>query len=116
MFEETLIPGAKASLAILGRSGLLTNAYMAGGTAAALQLGHRISVDFDFFTEQAFIPRSFADELSKQGAFEENQVSQGTVLGNFECVKFSLFMGTRFFLILFHLNPYRLRISVMSRR
>lgn len=92
MFEETLIPGAKASLAILGRSGLLTNAYMAGGTAAALQLDHRISVDFDFFTEQAFVPRTFTDELSKQGSFEESQVSKGTVLGKFEGVKFSLFI------------------------
>lgn len=92
MFEETLIPGAKANLALLGRSGLLTNAYMAGGTAAALQLGHRISVDFDFFTEQTFVPRFFADELSKQGDFEESQVSRGTVLGKFANVKFSLFI------------------------
>ncbi len=28
--------------------------YLAGGTALALQVGHRDSVDFDFFTEQEF--------------------------------------------------------------
>jgi len=28
--------------------------YLAGGTGLALQLGHRISVDFDFFTDQHF--------------------------------------------------------------
>lgn len=28
--------------------------YLAGGTALALQLGHRDSIDFDFFTEQDF--------------------------------------------------------------
>src|SRR3989338_1456702 len=28
--------------------------YLAGGTALALQIGHRVSVDFDFFTEKDF--------------------------------------------------------------
>jgi len=28
--------------------------YLAGGTALALQIGHRISIDFDFFTEGDF--------------------------------------------------------------
>jgi predicted nucleotidyltransferase component of viral defense system len=28
--------------------------YLAGGTALALQLGHRDSIDFDFFSEQSF--------------------------------------------------------------
>ena len=45
MFEETLVRGAKDILAALGRSGILRDAYLAGGTAAALQLGHRISVN-----------------------------------------------------------------------
>ena len=54
MFEESLIKGAKENLALLGRSGVLKDAYLAGGTAAALQPGHRISVDFDFFTPKEF--------------------------------------------------------------
>lgn len=32
----------------------LSNFYLAGGTALALHLGHRRSVDLDFFTAQAF--------------------------------------------------------------
>ncbi len=28
--------------------------YLAGGTALALQIGHRDSIDFDFFTDQSF--------------------------------------------------------------
>ena len=59
MFEETLTKGANDSLAILGRSGILKDAYLAGGTAAALQIGHRISVDFDFFTPNNAISRQF---------------------------------------------------------
>jgi predicted nucleotidyltransferase component of viral defense system len=30
--------------------------YLAGGTALALQLGHRRSIDFDFFTRKKFLP------------------------------------------------------------
>lgn len=92
MFAETLIKGADDSLAILGSSGILKDAYLAGGTAAALQMGHRISVDFDFFTPREFVPEKFVTALSKLGSFDETQVDKGTVLGNFEGVKFSLFV------------------------
>ncbi len=92
MFEETLISGAKENLALLGESGILKDAYLAGGTAVALLLGHRISVDFDFFTTQDFVPAIFSSELSKLGLFEEEQASKGTVLGKFKGVKFSLFI------------------------
>lgn len=91
MFEETLIQGTKDSLALLGKSGLLKESYLAGGTALALQLGHRISVDFDFFTPKSFHPKEFVDQLSHLGSFEEEQADKGTVLGQFQEVKFSLF-------------------------
>lgn len=92
MFEETLIKGAKDNLALLGHSGILRNAYLAGGTAIALQLGHRISVDFDFFTAKEFLPRSFSKEISKLATFEEEQADKGTVIGKFKGVRFSLFI------------------------
>ncbi len=92
MFEETLVKGAKENLALLGKSGILKDAYLAGGTAAALFLGHRISVDFDFFTYKEFIPSIFSSELSQLGLFEEDQADKGTVLGIFKGVKFSLFI------------------------
>ena len=34
-----------------------------GGTAIALHLGHRQSVDFDFFSPAAFEPRSLLEQL-----------------------------------------------------
>lgn len=37
--------------------------YLAGGTALALQLGHRDSVDFDFFTDTEFDPSELLREL-----------------------------------------------------
>ena len=92
MFKEVLIKKAKKNLAILGSSGILKDAYLAGGTAVALQLGHRISVDFDFFTDKEFESKAFCEELLKLGSFDEAQVNKETILGEFEGIKFSLFI------------------------
>jgi hypothetical protein len=91
MFRETLFGNTQENLAILGRSPILKAAYLAGGTAAALQLGHRISVDLDFFTAADFNPRAFVQELSSLGEFAAEQAGRGTVAGRFRGVKFSLF-------------------------
>jgi len=37
--------------------------YLAGGTALALQLGHRDSIDFDFFSEDEFDTRELFEKL-----------------------------------------------------
>ena len=39
--------------------------YLAGGTGFALQLGHRISIDFDFFTYAESLPGRFALKIKK---------------------------------------------------
>lgn len=92
MFEETLIQGTKENLVLLGRSGILRDAYLAGGTAAALQIGHRISMDFDFFTSKEFVPGVFSVELSKLGSFQQEQADKGTIIGEFDGIRFSLFV------------------------
>jgi predicted nucleotidyltransferase component of viral defense system len=91
MFEKTLIPNAKKYLGILGHSGLLNNSYLAGGTGLALQLGHRISEDLDFFTTIDFTPRNFSSDLSKIFTFREDQTSKGTLIGSINGIRFSLF-------------------------
>lgn len=42
----------KNNIAILKRAGILANFYLAGGAGLALQLGHRLSLDLDFFTKK----------------------------------------------------------------
>jgi len=39
--------------------------YLAGGTALALQLGHRMSLDFDFYTEEEFDPEALLQNFQK---------------------------------------------------
>lgn len=39
--------------------------YLAGGTGLALQIGHRISADFDFFND-SYIPKNFIKKVEKE--------------------------------------------------
>src|SRR5947209_6386117 len=57
--------------------------YLAGGTALALQLGHRRSVDFDWFTEDPLeVPLGLAEELRDGGIpFITTDASPGTLYG-----------------------------------
>ncbi|MBU0569594.1 nucleotidyl transferase AbiEii/AbiGii toxin family protein [Patescibacteria group bacterium] len=51
MYPQTLYPKTKQVLIKLVEQGLVTDFYLAGGTGLSLQLGHRKSIDLDFFTE-----------------------------------------------------------------
>jgi predicted nucleotidyltransferase component of viral defense system len=92
MFTKTLFGNTKTALAILGKSHLMDNAYLAGGTACALQIGHRISVDLDFFTPQEFDAEELVRSLKNIGEFKLDKQSWGTILGEFEKIKFSIFV------------------------
>lgn len=57
--------------------------YLVGGTALALQLGHRRSIDFDFFTNQHFDNNEIIERIEKLYPIEQmyiNQTDQLTVI------------------------------------
>ncbi|MFT7033245.1 MAG: putative nucleotidyltransferase component of viral defense system [Cyclobacteriaceae bacterium] len=60
---------------------------MAGGTALALQIGHRISIDLDFFSEHGFDEKHLVNILERD--YNASIISQyeNTVLTNIEGVK-----------------------------
>lgn len=92
MFDEVLPKNAKSALAVLGESDLLKEAYLAGGTALALHIGHRISVDFDFFTRKEFDENYLIQKLTELPLnFRLEKIDAGTVLGYLDKTKFSLF-------------------------
>ncbi|MEA3369546.1 MAG: nucleotidyl transferase AbiEii/AbiGii toxin family protein [Candidatus Ratteibacteria bacterium] len=70
----------------------MNDAYLAGGTACALQIGHRISVDLDFFTAREFDPKELIRSLKGIGKFEVEKQSWGTIMGTLEGIRFSLFV------------------------
>jgi hypothetical protein len=53
-FREVIAAETEATLCALRDACLLTRFYLAGGTGLALQFGHRLSRDLDFFTEEQF--------------------------------------------------------------
>jgi hypothetical protein len=68
--------------------GLVGEFYLAGGTALALQLGHRDSVDFDFFTKDDFSNSKLFEKIknvSNDQITVKTQDERGTlsaVIGN----------------------------------
>ncbi|KKP43635.1 MAG: hypothetical protein A3C58_00850 [Candidatus Staskawiczbacteria bacterium RIFCSPHIGHO2_02_FULL_34_10] len=65
--------------------------YLAGGTALALQSGHRKSYDLDFFTEnKSFDEKGVEKVLNEYGKWVTNNISKGTVFGIFSKTKMSL--------------------------
>ncbi|RDV82358.1 hypothetical protein DXX99_07915 [Ammonifex thiophilus] len=53
--------------------------YLAGGTGLALQLGHRISEDLDFFSERDFDPEATAHKIAGILPVQVQSVSEGTL-------------------------------------
>lgn len=67
------------------------NWYLAGGTALALQSGHRRSYDLDFFTENKIFDEKKVEKiLNGKGEWITNAMSKGTVYGIFSGTKMSL--------------------------
>ncbi len=50
MLTKTLLSDTVRAIQLVSNIPIIKKAYLVGGTALALHLGHRISVDLDFFT------------------------------------------------------------------
>ncbi|MFY9225411.1 MAG: nucleotidyl transferase AbiEii/AbiGii toxin family protein [Blastocatellia bacterium] len=50
-YQETMQSGIEETMSTLQKSAVLKSFYLAGGTALALQIGHRKSFDLDFFSQ-----------------------------------------------------------------
>ncbi|MHB8107534.1 MAG: nucleotidyl transferase AbiEii/AbiGii toxin family protein [Candidatus Cryosericum sp.] len=63
MHPECVEEKARLLMSRVGPTLGMHGAVLAGGTALALHLGHRISGDLEFFTQQAFKPSVILEEL-----------------------------------------------------
>lgn len=71
--------------------------YLAGGTALALQTGHRSSVDLDFFTERKILDEGrLENDLLLLGNWRTDSIDRGTMYGVFHKAKVS-FIAYPFF-------------------
>lgn len=69
---ETLIPKLAGLQSI-------KDFYLSGGTALALQLGHRESEDLDFFSEADFNPEILQNDLAQIGSLRDSAIAKGTL-------------------------------------
>jgi hypothetical protein len=60
---ETISPSLRKVLSGFGQTSISSEFYLAGGTALALQIGHRVSVDLVFFSATQDVP-SIVEPLS----------------------------------------------------
>ncbi len=91
MYPTGISPVTRRSLAILSQNTGLSHFYLAGGTACALRLGHRLSYDLDFFTPLSFDQKELSDWMSTHGKFKLDQIKKDTLLGIFEKTNVSFF-------------------------
>ena len=91
MFTKTLLPDTVRAIELVSGTPIIKKAYLAGGTALALHLGHRISVDLDFFTQEELDENILAADLSSLQEFKEEGKAWRTNWGKVGETKFSLF-------------------------
>jgi len=77
--REAINPEVEHTLRDLDQSSLLTPFYLAGGTGLALHLGHRRSVDLDFFTPETFNEDSLLQEVQTLRKFSLVAKEPGTL-------------------------------------
>jgi len=76
----------------------LTGWTLAGGTGLALQLGHRVSEDFDFFRSHGFDLKELHQIFNRSGKYETLQEDQNTLTVIVKGVKLSFFQISEPFL------------------
>lgn len=91
MFTKTLLPDTFRAIQLISDVADIKKAYLAGGTALALQIGHRKSFDLDFFTKQEFNEAQMSAKLSSLPEFVQDGTAKWTVWGKIGKTKFSMF-------------------------
>ena len=91
-YEDTIATPTRKLFNKLATSPWLSDFYLAGGTALALQLGHRTSVDLDFFSEKNFDEAVVIEHLTTLGKLQILKRAPQSVIGTLDGVKFS-FLG-----------------------
>jgi hypothetical protein len=92
LFINTLTEAALRILKKVAQLPQIPEFYLAGGSAVALYLGHRVSVDLDFFTErESYQSEPLIQSIQGVGNLKIQQQSQGTLVGLLDDVQISFF-------------------------
>lgn len=84
---QTLAPATLQLLKQLMQDQELRSFRLVGGTALALQLGHRISVDLDLFTNTPFDEQQLREHLEHTYGLQTDYISRYTLKGEIDGVQ-----------------------------
>lgn len=91
MYEEILNQKTKYIFSKITKIKTLSGFYLAGGTALALQFGHRKSIDLDWFSKKPFSTKDLKKELKKLGKLKIDSEEKDTLNCSLEGVRLSFF-------------------------
>ena len=86
-YTETVAPKTFEILNRIMNDSNFSKFVLVGGTSLSLQLGHRISVDLDLFSNETFKENSLVEYLRDNYPFELDFLDKETVKGEIEGVK-----------------------------
>jgi predicted nucleotidyltransferase component of viral defense system len=84
---QTVVPNLLELLKKIMKEPLFQNYFLVGGTALALQIGHRNSVDIDLFGNCEINPNLFIEKLKKFGEVVVTQGSKNILITKVNGVK-----------------------------
>ncbi len=87
LFKETLAASTLDLLIRIMKDEMFAPFTLVGGTALSLLIGHRKSIDLDFFSQHPFDTLALIDHLRINYNFELDYVSKNTVKGEVESVQ-----------------------------
>ena len=91
LHAEVLDKSTADLLAEIGATPAFRDFYLAGGTGLALQLGHRMSLDLDLFSERPWSSASLLAALRALGPTVIDLETEGAVVGSVGGVRVSFF-------------------------
>ena len=90
LHKETIEPNSLELLKKLQSCNNLKDFHLAGGTSLALQIGHRISIDLDLFTQNDFDTNEILEFLEVSFDFKLVFSSKNTLKGSIEDVNIDI--------------------------
>lgn len=90
LYKETVSASTLDLLKHLMLDDNLGDFFLVGGTALSLQIGHRISIDIDLFSEKPFDENQIAEYLESHKGLMTDYLSTNTVKGQIGDVKLDL--------------------------
>jgi len=84
--KETVSESTLELLKTLMKDPLFGDFFLVGGTALALQIGHRISIDIDLFSQNNFDADQLLMEVESKYSFQLNYQDRNTLKGSIDGV------------------------------